>query len=67
MKKTIILHLLLLIHAFGFAQKPRARDIGIPFDGKPGKFNAITDVKGVEVGYSTIISGTGKNIQKLQR
>ncbi len=46
-----------------FAQKPRARDIGIPFDGTPGKYNAITDVKGVEVGYSTIISGTGKNIR----
>ena len=30
------------------------------FDGRPGKFNAITDVKGVEVGYSTIISGQGK-------
>jgi len=43
------------------AQKPRARDIGIPFDGIPGKFNAITDVAGVEVGYSTIISGSGKN------
>ncbi len=45
------------------AQKPRARDIGIPFEGTPGKFNAITDVKGVEVGFSTIISGTGKNIR----
>src|SRR5687767_13554839 len=45
------------------AQKPRARDIGIPFNGTPGKFNAITDVKGVEVGYSTLISGTGKNIR----
>lgn len=45
------------------AQKPRARDIGIPFDGTPGKFNAITDVNGVEVGYRTIISGTGKNIR----
>ncbi|SFE71026.1 DmpA family aminopeptidase [Spirosoma endophyticum] len=44
-------------------QKPRARDIGIPFTGTPGKFNAITDVKGVEVGYSTIISGQGKNIR----
>jgi len=40
--------------------KPRARDLGIPFDGTPGPFNAITDVKGVEVGYSTIISGDGK-------
>ncbi|MEO7444589.1 MAG: P1 family peptidase, partial [Ferruginibacter sp.] len=44
-------------------QKQRARDIGIPFAGTPGKFNAITDVKGVEVGYSTIISGKGKNIR----
>lgn len=42
-----------------YAQKPRARDIGIPFEGTPGKFNAITDVKGVEVGFSTIISGKG--------
>ncbi|HJP64010.1 MAG TPA: hypothetical protein VJ844_11230, partial [Mucilaginibacter sp.] len=39
-----------------FAQKPRARDIGIPFTGTPGKYNAITDVPGVEVGFSTIIS-----------
>ncbi|MBX2935438.1 MAG: P1 family peptidase [Ferruginibacter sp.] len=45
------------------AQKPRARDIGIPFNGTPGKYNAITDVHGVEVGYSTIISGNGKNIR----
>lgn len=53
----------MLLPSILFAQKPRARDIGIPFDGTPGKFNAITDVKGVEVGYSTIISGTGKNIR----
>jgi L-aminopeptidase/D-esterase-like protein len=38
----------------------RARDIGIPFEGTPGKFNAITDVAGVEVGYTTLISGDGK-------
>src|SRR5881398_2048229 len=38
----------------------RARDLGIPFEGKPGKFNAITDVPGVEVGYTTLISGEGK-------
>src|SRR3569833_3201018 len=44
-----------------FAQKPRARDIGIPFTGTPGKYNAITDVPGVEVGFSTIISGSGKD------
>jgi D-aminopeptidase len=38
----------------------RARDLGIPFDGSPGKFNGITDVPGVEVGYTTLISGEGK-------
>src|SRR5512133_1688855 len=38
----------------------RARDLGIPFEGTPGKFNALTDVPGVEVGYTTLISGEGK-------
>jgi D-aminopeptidase len=38
----------------------RARDLGIPFEGIPGKLNAITDVPGVEVGYTTLISGEGK-------
>src|SRR5437870_1707588 len=38
----------------------RPRDLGITFDGTPGKFNAITDVPGVEVGYTTLISGEGK-------
>jgi len=41
-------------------QPPRARDLGIPFDGTPGPLNAITDVKGVEVGFKTLISGEGK-------
>ena len=63
MKKLILLASLLIVQVFIYAQKPRARDIGIPFDGTTGKFNAITDVKGVEVGYSTIISGEGKNIR----
>src|ERR1700733_10157073 len=40
--------------------KPRARDLGVPFDGIPGPYNAITDVKGVEVGHTTLISGSGK-------
>lgn len=39
--------------------KPRARAFGISFDGTPGPFNAITDVPGVAVGYSTLISGDG--------
>jgi D-aminopeptidase len=40
--------------------EPRARDLGVPFDGIPGPFNAITDVKGVEVGHTTLISGSGR-------
>jgi D-aminopeptidase len=39
--------------------KPRARDLGVPFDGTPGPLNAITDIKGVEVGHTTLISGDG--------
>src|ERR1044071_2150603 len=41
-------------------KKPRARDLGIPFDGTPAALNAITDVAGVEVGQVTLISGEGK-------
>ena len=62
MKKLLLLTALMYSYTC-YAQKPRAREIGIPFNGTPGKFNAITDVKGVEVGYSTIISGQGKNIR----
>jgi L-aminopeptidase/D-esterase-like protein len=47
----------LFVHA---SDKPRARDLGIPFDGSPGALNAITDVQGVEVGHTTLISGEGK-------
>jgi D-aminopeptidase len=39
--------------------KPRARDLELPFDGLTGKFNAITDVAGVEVGFTTLIEGEG--------
>ncbi len=52
----------LLIVFLGFtvhAQEPRARDLGIPFEGNPGPYNAITDVSGVEVGFTTIIAGSG--------
>ncbi|RYY25044.1 MAG: S58 family peptidase [Chitinophagaceae bacterium] len=63
MSRIIAFCLLIIFQNTLNAQKPRARDIGIPFNGRPGKFNAITDVKGVEVGYSTIISGSGKNIR----
>jgi L-aminopeptidase/D-esterase-like protein len=43
-------------------RKPRARDLGVPFDGTPGPLNSITDVAGVEVGHSTIIRGEGKRV-----
>jgi L-aminopeptidase/D-esterase-like protein len=62
MKRTILVLISILISSYYFGQKPRARDLGIPFVGTTGNFNAITDVKGVEVGYSTMISGKGKNI-----
>lgn len=39
--------------------KPRARALGLMFDGTPGPLNAITDVAGVSVGYTTLISGDG--------
>src|ERR687893_2018486 len=53
----------LLLPAAASAQaqtKPRARDLGVPFDGTPGPLNAITDVAGVEVGMTTLVSGEGK-------
>jgi D-aminopeptidase len=39
--------------------RPRARDLGIPLQGEPGEWNAITDVASVEVGYETLIDGEG--------
>jgi len=44
------------------APRPRARDIGVPFEGAPGPLNAITDIAGVEVGHTTLISGEGRLI-----
>jgi L-aminopeptidase/D-esterase-like protein len=43
--------------------KPRARDLGIPFEGTPGALNAITDVGGIEVGQTTLIRGEGPLIR----
>jgi len=51
-----------MIYYQSYGQKPRARDLGVPFSGITGVNNSITDVKGVEVGYSTIISNSGTNI-----
>jgi D-aminopeptidase len=42
------------------APEPRARELGVPFEGTPGPLDSITDVKGVEVGYRTLVSGEGK-------
>jgi D-aminopeptidase len=49
----------LLLSTAAAQNGPRARDLGVPFDGTPGQLNAITDVKGVEVGQTTLISGSG--------
>ncbi len=62
MKNAILLLILSFTLSVSFGQKPRARDLGVPFNGTTGRWNSITDVKGVEVGYSTIISGSGENI-----
>src|SRR4029453_2699549 len=42
------------------AQKPRERDLKLPLGGVAGPLDAITDVAGVEVGHTTLISGSGK-------
>ncbi len=57
---SIILIFALFVLSIEAQTQPRARDLGVPFDGTTGQFNAITDVKGVEVGYTTLISGDGK-------
>jgi D-aminopeptidase len=52
---------ILVLSQLALAQsKPRARDLGIPFEGTPGPLNSITDIKGIEVGHTTLISGEGK-------
>src|SRR5437762_1016803 len=48
------------VKQLGKVKVGRARDLGVPFDGTPGKLNSITDVPGVEVGYTTLIRGEGK-------
>src|SRR5215471_2777497 len=58
MKRLIALTLTAL--TLSAAPKPRARDLGIPFDGTPGPMNAITDVRGVEVGHTTLIQDSGE-------
>lgn len=62
MKSFLTCCIVLSCISFAIGQNPRARDLGIPFVGETGPLNAITDVKGVEVGYSTLISGEGQQI-----
>lgn len=57
---AIVLGLLAFTPLVAAQTVPRARDLGVPFEGTPGPLNSITDVKGVEVGYRTLISGEGK-------
>src|SRR5215469_6328508 len=62
MGRTFTVLMLVLYGAIGIGRAQgnvRARDLGIPFDGTTGTFNAITDVKGVEVGNTTLIVGSG--------
>ena len=65
MKNIRVVSLILsLVAAPAFAaDQTRARDLGVPFDGTPGPLNAITDVAGVEVGYKTIVKGSGKLVR----
>src|SRR5262245_26856469 len=56
---TAVLIALLLVASGVRAQKPRERDLKLPIGGTPGPLDAITDVAGVEVGHTTLISGSG--------
>lgn len=60
---TLVLLVLCVASASTAQTKPRARALGIPFNGTPGPLNAITDVPGVEVGQVTIIKGDGKLVE----
>jgi D-aminopeptidase len=51
--------------AFVATGVPRARDLGVPFEGTPSDLNAITDVRGVEVGQTTLVEGEGKLVVGL--
>jgi D-aminopeptidase len=67
MKKFLFAVLAALVFLLPFStmnalsqSKPRARDLGVPFEGSPGPLNAITDVKGIDVAHTTLISGEGQ-------
>src|SRR5215208_7168782 len=52
--------IMLFVPALLQAQKPRERDLKLPIGGTSGALDAITDVAGVEVGHTTLVSGSGK-------
>ena len=61
----LLIGTLLLLHMLpqtttAQTNKPRARDLGVPFEGTTGPLNDITDVGGVLVGHTTLISGSGQ-------
>jgi D-aminopeptidase len=55
MSRTLLVLSACLFASVAHAAEPRARDLGVPFDGTPGPLNAITDVAGVTVGQATLI------------
>src|SRR5678809_1715031 len=58
---TVIVAGLALAPSLAFSQaRPRENDLKLPIGGTPGPLDAITDVTGVEVGHTTLISGSGK-------
>ena len=57
--RAAVVVLLLPALASAAESRPRARDLGVPFEGTPGPLNAITDVAGVAVGHETIVRGEG--------
>jgi D-aminopeptidase len=56
----VLLSILMATLTLNAQTRPRARDLQVPFDGNPGPLNAITDVPGIAVGHTTLISGEGK-------
>lgn len=58
-KTVVAVGTVLLTSASLAVAQPRARDLGIPFEGIPGANNAITDVAGIEVGQTTLVRGEG--------
>jgi D-aminopeptidase len=56
----VLLPILMATLTLNAQTRPRARDLQVPFDGNPGPLNAITDVPGIAVGHTTLISGEGK-------